>query len=261
MTLANLKTPFTGVLILLASLCANADSEGARIANSAYQSARGWKDYSVNLQMDIRLSDGRTASKFLKLKNLSGKNDDDKSLVVFNKPMDIKGTALLTHSFSDKANDQWLYLPDLRRAKRIVSKDRNQSFMGSEFTYDDMSFNDIKKFDYKFLRKEKCGSSECFVVEQTPRDKDHTYSKILVWYDTEAYRALKSHFFDKTGQLFKEMEKKGYKKYLNKVWFASEMTMSNVLTKNSTLIKFEEFKFNVGLNEKEFTPEQLSRIK
>ncbi|MDZ4662761.1 MAG: outer membrane lipoprotein-sorting protein [Pseudomonadota bacterium] len=249
------------VLLFVPAMATTTDSEGSRIAGKAYQSARGWKDYSVTLQMEIRLSDGRSASKFLKLKNLEGKNDDDKSLVVFDRPADVKGTALLTHSYSNKANDQWLYLPDLRRTKRIVSKERNQAFMGSEFTYDDMTFNDLNKFSYKFLRKENCGSLVCFLVEQTPKDKEYTYSKVLVWYDTEAYRPQKSQFFDKNSQLIKEMERKGYKKYLDKVWFASEMAMSNLQTKNTTVIRFEEFKFHAGLNEKDFSPEQISRVK
>ena len=250
-----------GILNSTVAFSASPESEGGRIANKAYLSTRGWKDYSVNLQMDIHLSDGRTASKYLKLKNLEGKNDDDKSLVVFDRPADIKGTALLTHAFPDKPNDQWLYLPDLRRTKRIVSKDRNQSFMGSEFTYDDMNFNDLKKFSYKLLRKEKCGSLECFVVEQTPTDKEYTYSKVIAWYDSEAYRHQKSQFFDKSGQLKKEMERKGYKKHLDKVWFANEMKMTNLQTKNATVIRFDNFKFHAGLVDKDFQSEQLSRIK
>ncbi len=250
------------ISFLLASLMSvyAADNEGLKIATKAYNMTRGWGDYVVNLQMDIQLANGSTTSKFLRIKNLEG-DQGDKSLVVFDRPADVKGTALLTHAHLDQANDQWLYLPEMRRTKRITSDSRNKSFMGSEFTYDDMTFNDLTKYTYQFVKKEKCALGECSVVEQTPKDKESSYSKLMVWYDNEGYRAIKTEYYDSNKALFKRLERSDYKKYLGKVWFASTMVMHNVQTNKSTTLKFSDFKFANHLSEKDFSATQLNNVK
>lgn len=232
--------------------------KGLQIATKSYQSARGWKDYSVQLQMDIQLANGQATKKYLNLKNLENKNGDF-SLVVFEKPADVQGTSLLTHAHLDKPNDQWLYLPEMRRKKRISSDSRNSSFMGSEFTYDDMTFNDLNKYSYKLLKEEKCEFGECFVVEQIPKDKDSSYSKLIVWYDKSTYRIGKTDYYDVKNDLLKQMDRTKYSKPNNKTWFATEMKMTNVQTKKATTLSFSDFKFNNNYTEKDFSSDQLGR--
>ncbi len=236
----------------------DASVKGLQIATKSYQSSRGWKDYSVQLQMDIQLSNGQATKKYLNLRNLENK-EGDFSLVVFEKPADVQGTSLLTHAHLDRSNDQWLYLPEMRRTKRISSDSRNSSFMGSEFTYDDMTFNDLNKYNYKFLKEEKCTLGLCFVVEQTPKDKDSSYSKLIVWYDKETYRISKTDYYDVKNELLKQMERTKYSKPNNKTWFALEMKMANVQTKKSTTLSFSDFKFNNNYTEKDFKSDSLGR--
>lgn len=248
----------TLLLPLMAMAADDPVAKGLQIATKSYQSARGWKDYSVQLQMDIQLANGQSTQKFLNLKNLENKSGDF-SLVIFEKPADVQGTSLLTHAHLDRPNDQWLYLPEMRRTKRISSDSRNSSFMGSEFTYDDMTFNDLNKYNYKYVKEEKCALGTCFVVEQTPKDKDSTYSKLIVWYDKETYRISKTDYYDVKNELLKQMDRSKYLKPNNKTWFASEMKMVNVQTKKATVISFSDFKFNNNYTDKDFKSESLGR--
>ncbi len=233
-------------------------SEGLRIATKSYEQSRGWRDYAVQMEMDIQLANGNSTKKFLRLKNLEGK-EGDRSLIVFERPADVQGTSLLTHAHLDRANDQWLYLPEMRRTKRITSDSRNSSFMGSEFTYDDMTFNDINKYTYKYLRDEKCSLGNCFVVEQLPKDKESSYSKLMVWYDKDSFRIAKTDYYDQKNELLKQMERSKYLKPNNKNWFSGEMKMQNVQTKKSTTISFSEYKFGNNLSEKDFSPNSLGQ--
>jgi outer membrane lipoprotein-sorting protein len=244
--------------LMFLTLAAQGSTDGLQIATKSYQAGRGWKDYVVSLEMDIQLSSGQSTKKYLSLKNLENKGGD-LNLMVFEKPADVQGTALLTHAHIDRANDQWLYLPEMRRVKRITSDSRNSSFMGSEFTYDDMTFNDLNKYTYKFLKEEKCSLGTCFVVEQTPKDKGSSYSKLVVWYDKATYRIAKTDYYDVKNELLKQMERTNYQKPNSKNWFAGQMKMVNVQTKKSTTLSFSEFKFNASLTDKDFNPDSLGR--
>lgn len=88
------------------------------------------------------------------------------------KPRDVQGTALLTHGHINSQDDQWLYLPALKRVKRISATARSGSFMGSEFSYEDMSSPEVEEYTHKYLRDEPCGELTCTVTEQVPLEKN-----------------------------------------------------------------------------------------
>jgi len=109
-----------------------------------------------------------------------------KSLTIFDMPADVKGTALLTFSHKTGNDDQWLYLPALKRVKRISSSNKSGPFMGSEFAYEDISSEEVEKYTYRYIRDEDFDGQATFVVERYPVDKKSGYTRQVVWVDRQS---------------------------------------------------------------------------
>ena len=147
------------------------EEKGLVIAREADKRDQGFKDSAVNMQMILMNKHGEKSIRDLRLRTLEVEGDGDKSLTIFDSPMDVKGTAFLnfTHKIGD--DDQWLYLPALKRVKRISSNNKSGSFVGSEFSYEDISSQEIEKYTYKWIRDGNKNSHDCFVIERYPVDK------------------------------------------------------------------------------------------
>ena len=185
----------------------------------------------------------------------------DKSLVLFSTPRDIEGTALLSHAKILDPDDQWLYLPALKRVKRISSRNKSGPFVGSEFAFEDFTASELNKFSYKYLREEPCGDLNCDVVERFPRYENSGYTRQISWVDTTDYQIRKIEFYDRRGSLLKELKFEDYRKYADKYWRAHRLAMKNVQTNKSTDLVYGEYKFSVGLTDKDFVKGRLSRLR
>jgi len=148
-----------------------AEQRGFEVAARADRSDRGFGDSEVQLQMVLRNSAGRESSRSLAITTLEVPDESlgDKSLVVFESPNDIKGTALLSHARILEPDDQWLFLPALKRVKRISSANKSGPFVGSEFAFEDFTALELNKYDYAWLREEALDGVQNDVVERTPR--------------------------------------------------------------------------------------------
>ncbi len=254
-----------GVLLGL-GLCApahaeSAEEKGLRIARDADARDQGFGDYTAQQTMVLRNKQGQESHRKIRVKALEVPEDGDKSLFVFDNPRDVQGTAFLVHTHKEGADDQWLYLPALKRVKRISSSNRSGSFMGSEFAYEDMTAQDVDKFTYRYLRDEPCGDLTCFVVERAPTDKDSGYRRQLVWFDQAELRAQQIHFYDRKDTRIKTLTFENYAQYLDQFWRASLMTMVNHVTGKSTTLTWTDFQFQIGLNSRDFTKTGLKRVR
>ncbi|OVE74362.1 outer membrane lipoprotein-sorting protein, partial [bacterium B13(2017)] len=174
----------------------------------------------------------------------------------------VKGTAFLTFTHKAKDDDQWLYLPALKRVKRISSSNKSGSFMGSEFAYEDFASQEIEKYTYKWIRDEVFEGKECFVIEYYPVDKKNSgYTRQITWVDKSEYRVWKVEYFDRKNSHLKTLRINGYQKYLDKFWRANEMNMVNHQNGKSTQLVFSNYKFQTGLKDKDFTKNSLKRIR
>ncbi len=129
---------------------------------------------------------------------------DTKTMMTFTYPGDVKGTGFLTWNYDEigKDDDKWLYMPALKKTRRISgSSSKTDYFMGTDFTYDDMGDRNLDEDTHKFLRKEKCGGFDCFVVESVPKDKREIYSKKISWIRKDCFMTVKVEFYDKLGKL------------------------------------------------------------
>jgi len=124
---------------------------------------------------------------------------------VFDSPRDIEGTALLSHAKILEADDQWLYLPALKRVKRISSANKSGPFVGSELAFEDLTALELEKFDYEYLRSEPCGELTCDVVERYPRYEHSGYTRQVMWIDQDVSQIRKIEFYDRKNALLKTM--------------------------------------------------------
>ncbi len=211
--------------------------------------------------MTLRSADGRERVRRLTWQTLEvgEAGAGDKSLTIFHEPRDIAGTAFLSHTYVARDDDQWLYLPALKRVKRIASANKSSAFVGSEFAYEDLLSDEVDKFDYEWLRDEACGDLTCFVLERHPRYSDSGYSRELVWIDQQAYRAMRIEYYDHKGQHEKTLTFADYRQHLAQYWRAHSLRMENLQTGKSTVLSMADYRFRTGLGERDFDPSALRR--
>lgn len=239
-----------------------AEEKGLAIAKQQKARDEGWKDSQSEMKMILRTASGRENIREISVKSLEVSDDGDKSLMVFDEPKDVEGTAFLSFSHVGKPDDQWIFLPALKRVKRISSKKKSGAFMGSEFSYEDLSSFEVEKYTFKYLREEPCGEDlSCHVLESYPKDEYSGYSKLVSWVDTKELRSQKIDFYDRKGDLLKTMEVKEYKLYADKFWRPVVSMMTNHQTGKSTELQWNKMEIGTGLTEADFSKNNLKRAR
>ena len=245
----------------LTAVAETAEEKGLRIAIEADEYDSGFNDFTADMLMILKNKKGQQSIRKIKSKTLEVGDDGDKSLSLFLEPADVKGTASLTYSHGLKPDDQWLYLPALKRVKRISSKNKSGPFMGSEFAFEDLGSQEVEKYSYKYLRDEACGEFECYVIERIPAYEYSGYTRQIGWIDKQAYRAIKIEFYDRKNSLLKTLTSSGYQQYSSKYWRADRMEMINHQTGKSTTLDWTNYAFKTGLTENDFDKNSLKRLR
>ncbi len=236
-----------------------AAEKGLAIITESDNRDKGWVDSSADLLMTLRNKKGGESIREMRIKSLEVEGDGDKSLTVFDQPRDVKGTAFLTYSHALDADEQWIFLPALKRVKRISSSNKSGPFMGSEFAYEDISSFEIEKYSYVYLSDEVIDGMDCFVVETKPLYKYSGYTKSILWIDKAEYQLRKVDYFDRKNSLLKTQQFSDYQKFLDQYWRPLTMTMENKQNGKSTELKFSNYKFRTGLTDKDFEKNDLKR--
>lgn len=239
-----------------------AERAGFEIAARADRTDRGFTNSEVELEMVLRNAAGKESRRTLKISTLEIVDESvgDKSLVVFDNPNDIKGTALLSHANILDPDDQWLFLPALKRVKRISSANKSGPFVGSEFAFEDFTALELNKYDYTYLRQEELAGLDTDVVERTPRYENSGYTRQVSWVDRDVYQVRKVEFYDRRGDLLKTLTLNDYRNY-DGVWRSQRMEMVNHQTGKSTDFIYGDYRFDVGLEEGDFVKGRLARLR
>ena len=235
--------------------------KGLAIAVEGDKRDTGFSDFTANMVMELRNKQGDVSTRTIRLKTLEVIGDGDKSMSIFDRPADVKGTAFLTFSHAIDQDEQWLYLPALKRVKRINSKNKSGPFMGSEFAYEDLASQEVEKYTYKYLRDEELNGVDCFVIERFPAYEHSGYTRQVAWVNKERYVAEKIEFYDRKNSLLKTLINKDYQQYIGQYWRANEMHMENHQTGKSTVLKWENYKFKTGLRDSDFNRNSLKRAR
>ncbi len=243
------------------SYAQSAEQRGLEIAQAAEAYDSGFTDFTANMVMTLKNKAGKTSTRIIRIKTLEVEGDGDRSLSIFDEPADVKGTAMLTYSHGLEPDDQWLYLPALKKVKRISSRNKSGPFMGSTFAFEDLGSQEIEKYSYKFLREEACGDWQCFVIERKPEYKHSGYTRQVAWLDKEAYRLIKVEYYDRKKALLKTLAVSDFNQYLGHYWRPGTMDMVNHLTGKSTLLEWTNYQFQTGLTDRDFRSQSLKRLK
>jgi len=257
---------FSASLLLLSSTTIFAQTEeqkGFEISARSDRSDRGFGDSHVKLQMILRNAAGREAIRTLALQTLEipDENIGDKSIIIFDSPADIKGTAMLSHAKILDADDQWLYLPALKRVKRISSVNKSGPFIGSEFAFEDLAASELNKYKYKFVGSEACGTLLCDMVERYPQYEYSGYTRQVVWIDQDKYQIRKIEYYERRGDLLKTLIMDDYRQYPDNIWRAHHFLMKNHQTGKSTELVYSDYKFKTGLKDNDFRKTVLRRVR
>ncbi|MFC1555448.1 outer membrane lipoprotein-sorting protein [candidate division KSB1 bacterium] len=184
---------------------------------------------------------------------------DNKQIMWFLEPADVKGSSFLKHEYDDRDDDMWLYLPAFGKERRIASHQVKGSFMGSDFTYEDMGDRDLKDYTYKVLKEESLDDKACWVIESIPNDGVVTdYSKIVSWVRKDADTPAKEEFYDKRGNLKKVKNVEVIN--IEEFWLLSTLVMENLKSEHKTEIYMNDIEINTGLKESLFETRSMKRI-
>lgn len=195
------------------------------------------------------------------------KGEDDYSLMFFLSPADVKNTGFLTYDYDDEAkdDDQWLYLPALKKTKRIASSNKSDSFMGSDFTYADMTKRNLDYYEYKLMEEKEVDGHKVWQIESIPTNpkeiEETGYTKSIVFVRQDIFVVVRAVSWVKKGDRLKYMDTKDWKQ-IDGIWVAGEVTMvtkkgSEVLHK--TILRNSNMKFNQEMTEDLFTTRQLEK--
>ncbi len=236
--------------LLLGALPATA-MDGVQIAHKVLDRDEG-QDATAKIRM--LLIDKKGKKRFRSLISVVKKYGDvSKIFMRFESPADIKGTAFLTWENKDGDDEQFLYLPALHRVRRIVSSQKSNTFVNTDYTYEDLQSREVEQDDHRVLREEKVGQYDCWVLESVPKNKkDSQYSKRVSWIIKEIYLPIKTEFYDSRGRLQKVLTGKKIKK-IDGIWTILDAEMRHLKKKHRTLMKTDEIQYNKNVPDEIFT--------
>ncbi|RDH46412.1 outer membrane lipoprotein-sorting protein [Zooshikella ganghwensis] len=235
--------------------------QGFVVAQKAEQKRKGFNDSQADVTMVLRNAQGEESKRDMVIFTQEVDNDGDKVLIRFLSPGDVKGTALLNYTHKIEDDERWLFLPSIKRVKRLASKNKSGPFMGSEFSYEDLSSPELEKYEYRYLKDEVLNGVDCFVVERIPKDKFSGYIRQEVWYDKEAYRIRKINYIDRKQTLLKTQINSGFKLFSGEFWRPLKVAMVNHQTGKSTELLYNTLTMKVGLEKTLFKPSGLKRLR
>lgn len=182
-----------------------------------------------------------------------------KKLMYFQKPMDVKGTSFLSWEYDnpDTDDDKWLYMPALRKVRRISGNSTKDYFMGSDFTYDDMGDRNVDEDTHSLTGEAVVNGVDCWVVESVPVDDGDYYNKKIVWVRKDADVVVKAEYYDSQG-LIKTFLVRDLKKQDN-IWTIFEMEMNNPRENHATIMKIMNVEYNIGVADNFFKVATISR--
>lgn len=231
---------------------------GLQIIQNVYDRPTG-NDQTADLTMTLINSRGNKRVREMK-QYLKDYGEVEKKTMFFVAPADVYNTSFMNWSYDQdgKNDDQWIYLPALKRVKRISSDSKSDYFMGSDFTYDDLGDRKPDQDSHKILRSEEFDGETCFVVQSIPKEEEYMYSKTITWVIKDKWIGKKKEFYDEDGELLKilSVEKseviKGY-------LLPTTTVMKNVQNDHKTIMHLGNIKIDTGVSDRKFTERSMRR--
>lgn len=229
------------VAVISFSLClpAAAQMKPKDIMQEVRDLRRGVPNSVSDVQMTIRTGSGRTVKQAMRQFVLEVRGDGNRTINVFNKPADVNGVSVLTHSALTGNDKQWLFLPTVGRVKRISSSNRSGAFVGSEFAFEDLSSFEVQKYNYQSAANETLNGKSVIAIKYTPKYSGSGYTALKTFVDPKIMQPIRTDFFNRRGEHFKTLTLSNYKAYNGKRgWRPHKLDMKNLKTGARTTISF-----------------------
>src|SRR6056297_2182273 len=257
-TTRNLITAMVLMLWIAPGMLNAQDLTGNEIMEKVYYRDEG-DDRKGNLTMT--LVNARGDKRVRKLRQFyKDYGDTEKKIMFFLSPADVRNTSFMNWSYDDPAkdDDQWIYLPALGKVKRISSDSKDDYFMGSDFTYDDLGDRHPDEDIHKLLREENIDGKQCYVVESVSKDEEDMYPKTITWVIKDIWIGLKKEFYDEDGDLLKILTLKKYEK-IKDYWVISNTEMKNIQDDHTTKMILSNIQVDIGVDDMKFTERTMTR--
>ncbi len=249
---------FTVLLVLLSIPLLAAEPTGLELAEKVYDRPEG-EDMQSNLKMI--LINSRGSRRVREIRQFRKTFEDlEKKVMYFLSPADVRNTSFMSWDYDEagKNDDQWIYLPALKKVKRISSDSKGDYFMGSDFTYDDLGDRHPSSDVHKAIDQKELSGELCFVVESLPREDDYIYSRTVSWIVEGKWFALKKDFYDEDGELLKTLSVENYEN-IDGYWIVTGSTMHNLQRDHKTIMTLDEVELDQDISSSMFSERMMTR--
>jgi hypothetical protein len=256
---------FILVTILIAGLKAEESLTAKQITDKSFETGKLAGSEAVSTMTIIDGKGRERIRKIAQVTKLYDNGDTEKKMIRFLSPADVKGTGLLTFDYEEKDDDIWLFMPALRKTRRIVSSEKAKRFMGSEFSYADISPPVLDDFKYQILGEEDMGGVKCWKIKMVPNNDEiadeNGFSKKISYIGKKDFVIRKAVYYDLDGELHKELTIKEIKEMdpKNKKYRPTNMIMVNKQNKRKSLLVMEKIEFSPNVKDDYFTTRYLER--
>lgn len=249
------KITLVALALIMSAASLHAQIDGRTIMDNVYNRPTG-NTMQATLRMQITNARGATRDREIVQYSIDTA-EGEKKIMFFENPADVRGTSFMTWSWDDgRDDDQWIYLPALKRVKRIASDSKNDSFMGSDFTYDDLGDRHPSEDTHTLIGEETVDGLPCYVVESVPLEKNPAYAKTITRIHKDSWVGLRKEYFDSRGELVKVLEI-GKREKIDGFWVVTDMTMKDLDRGSSTRITMNAVRFDIPLNDQLFSERQM----
>jgi hypothetical protein len=218
------------------------------------------KDFKARVMMKLISKGGQERVRELTMlrKNYGAAGGEQKYFMYFFRPADVKDMTFMVYKYPAKDDDRWLFVPAINMVRRIAAQDKSSSFVGSDFTYEDVSGRDVEDDNHTIVREEKLDGQDCYVVKSAPKAQDVDYSYKLSWIDKGNLLPLKDEYYAKNGELYRVFngeEIKDVKGFPT----ITKRTMKNLQSGHRTEVTFTETDYNIGIEDNLFSERFLKQ--
>lgn len=214
------------------------------------------KDFQAKVLMRLVNAQGSQRERAMNMWRVNaGTAGDQRYLITFDAPADVRGMGFLVWKYAKKEDDRWLYFPALKAVKRVAADDKRSSFVGSDFTYEDISGRDLDEEQHTLLKQEPVGDRTAYVVESKPKSPA-TYAKRVSWIDQERWLPLKEEYYDTEGKLQRTFKADKVEDVAGR-WTITSRSMVNAQTGHRTEVVFKSVRYDAGLAEDLFAERSL----
>lgn len=182
---------------------------------------------------------------------------NQKYFIYFHKPFDVKGTTFMVYKYPGKDDDRWLFIPAINLVKQIAASDKYSSFVGSDFTYEDISGRKPEEDKHTLLKKEKLNQKSCLVIESVPLTASR-YTRRVSWIEETTFLPLKEEFYDKQGELYRRFQILEVKN-IDGIPTATKRVMDNLKTGHQTMVTFQQVAYHLGIGDNIFTERYMKK--